>query len=77
MKDAEIKTKVMKWADKMIEGIPEAESYKSGLIGEGIIVSAFKTLPISELEKLRFVLNQIIEKKKILRRANDRDISEN
>lgn len=50
--------------------IKDVDNYHSGLINEGLIVAAYKQMSISDLEKLRFVLNKIIAKKKIFRRVN-------
>jgi len=46
-----------------------AESYNTGLLGEQMIVSAYKTMPIDKLEKLRFIINKIIKKKKEFKRV--------
>lgn len=41
------------------------DDYHTGLIGEQIIVASYQTMPLDKLEKLRFILNKIIKKKKI------------
>ena len=42
----------------------ESESYNSGLVGESMIVAAYKTMPLDKLIKLRFIINKIIDKKR-------------
>jgi len=41
------------------------KDYGSGLLGEHLIVSSYKTLSISHLEKMRFLITAIIKEKKI------------
>lgn len=53
------------------KGVTKAEEYNTGLVGEQLIVSAYKTMTIEKLEKLRFILNKIIKKKKELRRSEE------
>ena len=40
------------------------EHYNTGLVGEGIIVSAYKKMPLDKLEKMQFILSKIIKRKK-------------
>ncbi len=54
---------------KINKGIKKADSYDSGLLGEKIIVSAYETMTIENLERLRYVLNGTIKKKKELKRV--------
>lgn len=49
-------------------GVKDAETYNTGLVGEALIVSAYKKMTIIQLEKLRFIINKIIKKKKELER---------
>ena len=54
-----------------------AEHYNTGLIGEQLIVSAYKQMPLDKLEKMRFIINKIIkQKKEFVRVANAQEISE-
>jgi len=48
-----------------------AEDYNTGLIGEHIIVASYDTMAIDKLEKLRFIINKIIKKKKELKRSQN------
>lgn len=48
-----------------------SEDYNTGLIGENIIVSSYKQMPLDKLEKVRYIINQIIKKKKEYRKVND------
>ena len=49
----------------------KAENYNTGLIGENLIISAYKTMPLDKLEKMRFIINKIIkQKKEFIRVAN-------
>lgn len=43
------------------KGVPE---YHTGLLGEQMIVASYQTMDVEKLEKLRFILNKIIKKKK-------------
>jgi len=54
-----------------------SESYNTGLAGEHIIVSAYKTMTIDQLEKLRFIMNKLIKKKKEMKRVNEAKKYEN
>ena len=51
------------------------ESYNTGLVGEAVIVAAYKQMPIDKLEKLRFIINKIIQNKKKVPKSeiNDSD----
>lgn len=52
------------------------ETYNTGLIGEALIVASYKQMKISDLEKLRFIINKIIQKKKGFKKANeDNDVA--
>ncbi len=48
--------------------VKKAESYNTGLVAEKLIVASYETMTIRQLEQLRYVLNQIIKKKKIYKR---------
>lgn len=61
----------MALAKKIKQGMTEAEDYKTGLVGEQMIVSAYSTMPIEKLEKLRFIMNKIIKKKKEALRVHE------
>lgn len=55
----------------------KVEKYNTGLIGESLIVSAYKTMPLDKLEKMRFIINKIIkQKKEFIRVANAQKSSE-
>lgn len=49
------------------------EDYHTGLLGEQMIVASYQTMPLDKLEKLRFILNKIIKKKKEYKRVNEND----
>lgn len=44
--------------------IEDKEGYNTGLVGEAIIIGAYKTMPIEKLEKLKYILCKILEQKK-------------
>jgi molybdenum cofactor biosynthesis enzyme len=47
------------------------KSWGTGLIGEQIIISSYKQMPLDKLEKMRFIINKIIkQKKEFIRVAN-------
>lgn len=48
------------------------ESYGTGLMGEAIIISSYKKMKIADLEKMRFIINKIIKKKKEIKRAHEK-----
>ena len=49
-----------------------AESYDTGLFGEQLIVSAYETMTIEKLVKLRYIMNKIIKKKKEYKRYGNK-----
>ena len=53
------------------KGVNTADNYHTGLVGEQLIVSSYNTMPIDKLEKLRFILNKIIKKKKEYKRSQE------
>jgi len=44
------------------------KSYNSGLLGEHLIASSYKIMTLKDLEKTRFLINEIIKEKKIYKR---------
>lgn len=62
--------KVFSISKKIVKASKTAESYNTGLVGEHIIVGAYKQMPIDKLEKFRIILNGIIKKKKEMKRVN-------
>lgn len=66
----QIAENIGKVIEKVKKNAINAESYNTGLIGEQLIVSAYKTMPLDKLIKLRFIMNKIIKKKKELKRIN-------
>ena len=65
------KLRLRKVVKRINEGVKTAETYSSGFANEKVIVSVFKIMSVEQLEQLRYLLNQIIKKKKIQRRIND------
>ena len=53
------------------------KDYGSGLAGEHLIVSAYKTMPLAKLEAMRSLINEIIKEKKIYRRIQGKDDTAN
>jgi len=45
-----------------------AEDYNTGLVGEKLIVSAYKSMSLEKLEKMRYIINKIIKDKKIYKK---------
>lgn len=64
------KKEILKIKRKITDGMKKAESYGSGLACEKLIVASYDLLTIPQLEQTRYLLNQIIKKKKIYKRAN-------
>ena len=56
---------------KVQKGSKNAENYNTGLVGEQLIVSVYKTMPLDKLIKLRFIMNKIIKSKKEYKRINE------
>lgn len=65
------KTNILNLARKIKKGLETAEDYNTGLVGEKMIVASYETMPVDKLEKLRFILNKIIKKKKEYKRINE------
>ena len=66
------KMKLLELNRKITKGMKNAENYNTGLLGEQMIVSAYNTMPLDKLIKLRFIINKIIKKKKEYKRINER-----
>lgn len=66
----EDRIKFKKVVKKIDDGTKTAESYGTGLATERVLVSSFNLMTIQQLEQLRYILNQIIKKKKILKKVN-------
>ena len=47
----------------------ESESYNTGLVGEALIISAYKQMTIDKLEKIAYIIHKIIKKKKEMERV--------
>lgn len=47
------------------------DDYHTGLVGEQLIVASYQTMPTDKLEKMRFILNKIIKKRKEMRRVQN------
>lgn len=60
---------LIKFVKKIKKDSKKADDYHTGLIGEKLIVSSYESMPIEKLEKLRFIMNGIIKKKKEARRG--------
>lgn len=56
---------IYKLKDKINEEMKTTKPMGTGLIGEVMIISAYKTMEIKQLEGLRFIINKIIREKKI------------
>lgn len=54
--------------DKIVKEAKDVQTYNVGILGEAIMISTFNHLPIDKLEKIRFLLNKIIKKKKEFKR---------
>lgn len=65
------KRNLINLAKRIKEETKDQESYNTGLVGEMMIIGAYKTMPIEKLEKLRFILNKIIKQKKEYKRFNE------
>lgn len=66
---------VKKIESNLISGITReyetAESYNTGLLGEKLIVASLKTMTLSNLKKVRVILNGIIKQKVEYRRVEE------
>lgn len=49
----------------------ETDEYNTGLIGEKLIISSYKNMELEKLEKMRYIINKIIKKKKEMKRVNE------
>ena len=43
----------------------DVPDYNTGLVGEKLIVSSYKSMTIDKLEKMRYIINKIIKDKKV------------
>lgn len=53
-----------KLGNKIKEEMKTTKEIGTGLLGEQMIIASYKTMTIDNLEKLRIVLNHVIEEKK-------------
>lgn len=58
------KKNIFKLVKEITKKAKTEESMGTGLIGEQLIISAYKTMEIDKLIKLRFIMNKIIKNKK-------------
>lgn len=65
------KPNIFKIAKKITKESESSEEYGTGLVGEKLIVSAYKQMPLDKLEKMRYIINKIIKKKKEFKRVED------
>lgn len=69
----EEREKYKKVVKRINNGVKTAESYGTGLACEKVLVSTFNLMTIAQLEQMRYILNQIIKKKKIYKKINEHD----
>ena len=65
--------KVWKLGRRIAKGMEDAETFGTRLGQEKLIVAAYKTMTVEQLEDLRYILNQIIKLKKEVKRTRARD----
>lgn len=65
------RTKIFNLMGEIVKESETSEVYNTGLLGEHIIVASYKKMSLSDLEKLRFIINKIIKKKKEFRRVEE------
>lgn len=54
-----------KLAEKIQNEIKKGvDNYHTGLLGEQLIVASYQTMETDKLEKMRFIINKIIKKRK-------------
>ena len=46
------------------KNMENVENYNTGLIGESMIVAGYEMMSLDKLEKLRYILNRLISKRK-------------
>ena len=66
--DKEIGNNITKVLSNIQKKAQHEESFNTGLIGEQLIISAYKTMPLDKLIKLRYIMNKIIKQKKEYKR---------
>lgn len=62
---------IMKITRKIAKSSKTAESYGTGLLGEHIIVASYSEMNIHTLEKMRYIINKLIKKKKEMKRVSE------
>ena len=69
--DKEIGNSISKVLSKVQKNAKNQESFNTGLIGEQLIISAYKTMPLDKLIKLRYIMNKLIKQKKEYKRIQE------
>jgi len=68
---------IFKIVSKIKKDSKNAESYHTGLLGEQMIVSSYKQMPLDKLIMIRYIINKIIHKKKEEKRILENGKSDN
>lgn len=66
------KRNIFKFANTLTKDAKKQESMNTGLVGEGLIIAGYKSMPLEKLKKLRFILNKIIKQQIEMKRVNER-----
>jgi len=65
------RTSILKFVNDLAKTSKNEESFNTGLVGEALIISGYKSMPLEKLEKLRFILNKIIKRKIEMKRVKE------
>ena len=65
------KTSILKLVSKIQKEAENEKSYNSGLIGEHFIVSSYKQMETNKLQRLRDLINQILQERQKFKPKND------
>lgn len=72
MTNKEYKEQLKKTVKRINNGTKTAENYGTGLATERVLVSTFNIMTIQQLEQIRYLINKIIKKKKILKQITNK-----
>lgn len=70
------KKNVFKFVNDLTKDAKKEETLNTGLVGEGLIIAGYKSMPLEKLKKLRYILNKIIKQKIEMKRVKEQQEAE-
>jgi hypothetical protein len=65
--------KLTRIVNKILRASDDVETFGSGIMNEKLIIAAYETMTIAQLESMRYILKNIIKKKKIIKRIREKE----